>query len=191
MSPILGGIGGVSVRGFGHFPNLYFSSFDSIATTTVGAGGASSITFSSIPSTYTHLQIRALARSAGPNNGENTKIYVNGSSAATNYAWHALRGDGATVVSGGQTNAYIVANVGTTNTANVFSGLIIDILDYTNTNKNKTVRTLYGFDANGSGYIGLNSVLVPTTSTISQIDIFMDYNFTQYSSFALYGIKVA
>lgn len=32
--------------------------YDSIATTTVGAGGAASITFSSIPSTYQHLQIR-------------------------------------------------------------------------------------------------------------------------------------
>jgi hypothetical protein len=163
--------------------------YDSIATVNVGSGGASQITFSSIPNTYQHLQIRAFARSAGSNNGENTKIYVNNSSATTNYAWHVMRGNGSGVTAAGGGGNYIVANVGTTNATSTFSAMIIDILDYANTNKNKTVRNLYGFDSNGDGFVGLNSVLVPTTSAISQIDIFMDFNFTQYSSFALYGIK--
>jgi len=164
-------------------------SYESIATVTVGAGGSSSVSFTSIPSTYQHLQIRAFTRTNSPTNGENTKIYVNGSSASTNYAWHAVRGDGSSAAASTQSNAYIVANVGTTNATSTFSAMVIDILDYSNTNKNKTIRNLYGFDSNGAGYVGLNSVLVPTTSAISQIDIFLDYNFTQYSSFALYGIK--
>jgi len=163
--------------------------YESIATVTVGAGGSGGITFSSIPSTYQHLQIRAFARTNSPTNGENTKIYVNGSSASTNYAWHVLRGNGASTAAAGGGGNYIIANVGTTNVTSTFSAMIIDVLDYANTNKNKTIRNLYGFDSNGAGYVGINSVLVPTTSAISQIDIFMDYNFTQYSSFALYGIK--
>jgi hypothetical protein len=170
-------------------PIIMPGSYDSIATVNVGAGGASQITFSSIPSTYTHLQIRAIARSAGSNNGENTRIYVNNSSATTNYAWHVRRGNGSGVTAAGGGGNYIVANVGTSNASNVFSGMIIDILDYANTNKNKTIRNLYGFDSNGAGFVGINSVLVPTTSAINQIDIFMDFNFTQFSSFALYGVN--
>ena len=185
MAPILG-IYASQISGHLFGP---VGAYDSIATVNVGAGGASIITFSSIPSTYTHLQIRAISRSAGPNNGENTFIYVNNSSAATNYAWHVLRGNGSTTTAATQSNNYIVANVGTANATSVFSGMVIDILDYANTNKNKTLRNLYGFDSNGAGNVGFSSVLIPTTSAISQIDIFMDYNFTQYSQFALYGIK--
>jgi hypothetical protein len=185
MAPILG-IYASQISGHLFAPS---GAYDSIATVTVGAGGSAGITFSSIPSTYTHLQIRAFTRTNSPTNGENTKIYVNGSSASTNYAWHVVRGDGSSAAASTQSNAYIVANVGTTNVTSTFSAMVIDVLDYANTNKNKTIRNLYGFDANGSGYVGLNSVLVPTTSAISQIDIFMDYNFTQYSHFALYGIK--
>lgn len=188
MSPIVQTLANSSAYGYRAFAAAG-GDFESIATVTVGAGGSAGITFSSIPSTYQHLQIRAIAQSAGPNNGENTKIYVNGSSASTNYAWHIVRGDGASVTAAGGGGNYIVANVGTSNATNVFSMMIIDVLDYANTNKNKTIRNLYGFDSNGAGYVGLNSVLVPTTSAINQIDIFMDYNFTQYSSFALYGIK--
>ena len=185
MAPILG-IYASQISGHLFAPS---GAYDSIATVTVGAGGSAGITFSSIPSTYTHLQIRAFARTNSPTNGENTKIYVNGSSASTNYAWHIVRGDGASVTASGGGGNYIVANVGTTNATSTFSAMVIDVLDYANTNKNKTIRNLYGWDANGSGYVGLNSVLVPTTSAISQIDIFMDYNFTQYTQFALYGIK--
>jgi hypothetical protein len=165
------------------------TSFESIATATVGAGGAATITFSNIPQTYTHLQIRCFARSTGPTNGENTYIYFNNTSNSTGYGWHAFRGDGASVVAGGSANARIVANVGSSNAANVYSAMIIDVLDYTNTNKNKTVRNLYGFDSNGAGYVGLNSTLVPQTAATTQIDIDLSYNFAQYSSFALYGIK--
>jgi hypothetical protein len=163
--------------------------FESIATVTVGSGGAATITFSSIPQTYTHLQIRCFARSTGPTNGENTYIYFNNTPNATNYAWHAVRGNGASTAGSGGTNARIVANVGSSNATSVYSAMIIDVLDYTNTNKNKTVRNLYGFDSNGEGFVGLNSTLVPQTAATTQIDIDLNYNFAQYSSFALYGIK--
>ncbi len=183
MSPILGIFASAQQRAV--LPGDY----ESIATVTVGAGGSAGITFSSIPATYKHLQIRAFARTNSPTNGENTKIYVNNITASTNYAWHVLRGSGSSVTAAGGGGNYIVANVGTTNVTNTFSAMVIDILDYSDTNKNKTIRNLYGWDSNGEGYVGLASVLAPTTSAISQIDIFMDYNFTQYSSFALYGIK--
>jgi hypothetical protein len=186
--PILGSIASQNTKSFLFAPS---GAFDSIATTTVGSGGAATITFSNIPQTYTHLQIRCFARSTGPTNGENTYIYFNNTSNGTGYAWHAIRSDGASAVAGGSANSRIVANVGSSNATNIYSTMIIDVLDYTNTSKNKTVRTLYGFDSNGAGYIGFNSTLVPQTAATTQIDIDLSYNFAQHSVFGLFGIKGA
>ena len=67
----------------------------------------------------------------------------------------------------------------------------MDILDYTNTNKNKTVRVLQGFDENGSGVVAFNSFLYSTnTNAITSLTLTSSgTSFAQYSSFALYGIK--
>jgi hypothetical protein len=63
------------------------------------------------------------------------------------------------------------------------------VLDYGNTNKNKTVKTLAGYDGNGSGEIWFTSTLWNNTNAITSMTISSNFNFTQYSSFALYGIK--
>ena len=70
----------------------------------------------------------------------------------------------------------------------IFGTFIVDILDYANTNKYKTMRALDGFDANGSGYAVLWSGNWRSTSAVSTITI-TGGTFAQYSSFALYGIK--
>jgi hypothetical protein len=75
--------------------------------------------------------------------------------------------------------------------ANIFSTFIIDILDYANNNKNKTVRYLGGYDANGSGRMVFGSGLWLNTAAITSITLEgLEYtsNYNQYSSFALYGI---
>ena len=53
------------------------TSYESIATVTVGAGGSSSISFTSIPSTYKHLQIRAITRDTGTSYINNLAGYFN------------------------------------------------------------------------------------------------------------------
>ena len=75
--------------------------------------------------------------------------------------------------------------------ANMFGSGVIDILDYANTNKYKTVRTLSGDDKNGSGYVVFGSGLWQNTNAVSTITLTNHgaTNFQQYSSFALYGIK--
>lgn len=159
--------------------------YDSIATTTVGTGGASSITFSSIPSTYTHLQIRGIAQATLA-----TGFIRFNSDSASNYATHYLYGDGASAASGAATNQTISYAFLATASANIFGGAVIDILDYTNTNKYKTMRSLSGGDQNGTGYIELISGLWQSTSAITSITLIpASGNFAQYSSFALYGIK--
>jgi hypothetical protein len=171
------------------------TSFDSIATTTVGSGGANSITFSSIPSTYTHLQIRGIAREkASGDTLYNLMFATFNSDTGSNYAYHYLRGSGSAAAAGAGTSQTSMSFGGIVqggNTASVFGANVIDILDYANTSKYKTVRTLFGYDANGSGYAVLASDLWQSTSAISSITLTPANGFAQYSSFALFGIKGA
>ena len=170
------------------------NSYESIATYTVGAGGQSTISFTTIPQTFKHLQIRAIARTSNPTTLDDTWIRFN-SDAGSNYRSHQLRGDGASATAADLGSATYAASFpvpGTSTTSSIFAGGVIDILDYTNTNKNKTVRSLSGYDANGSGNIFFRSSLWLNTSAITQIDLTWQngaYNAPQYSSFALYGIK--
>lgn len=163
-----------------------------IATTLVGAGGSSTITFSSIPSTYKHLQIRWIGRGGAPNVNQSFGLRFN-SDNGTNYTYHVLYGTGASVFSVGQTDnnyAFFNSGAGANATSNVFGIGIVDILDYANTNKNKTVRSLGGVDNNGSGIIAFDSGLWISTSAITKIDVYsVTGNFSQYSRISLYGIK--
>jgi hypothetical protein len=164
-------------------------SFESIATVTAGAGGAATITFSSISGTYKHLQIRAICTDAANNS---VKINFN-SDTSTNYAFHFLQGNGATASAGGGANNSFgvigAASQGFPSSATIFGAIICDILDYANTNKFKTIRTLNGYDANGSGTVEFTSSLWRSTSAITTIVLDMNNNFSENSSFALYGIK--
>jgi hypothetical protein len=184
MSGILGGL-------IGSFAAASTNSYESIATQTLSSSQAS-ITFSSIPSTYKHLQLRIMSRTDRSGAAlTNLFIQINGNS-TTPYT-HYLYGDGSAASAGnftdptGEGAGYLpAANAG----ANMFGASIIDILDYTNTNKYKTIRTLGGLDLNGSGRVFLfSSADMTTTSTITQISLSTAYNFTQYSHFALYGVK--
>jgi hypothetical protein len=182
--------------------NYTRNSYESIATVTVGAGGSSAVTFSSIPSTYKHLQIRCLTRGTS-NNTAPIYLTVNGDTAA-NYSTHQLLGNGATAYADGHANAsYIIDGWGGFQTfsggdlANTFGVGIIDILDYANTSKYKTARALWGRDNNSSGSITGRVVFESgswrSTSAINSLSFTTDatYGITwaQYTQFALYGIK--
>lgn len=167
--------------------------FESIATVTVGSGGSASITFSSIPATYTHLQIRCLMQETQAGTDWDNFNAVFNSDTGANYTRHFLEGNGATVTAFGAANrsAAFVGMVSRSGAgASVFGTNIIEILDYANSNKYKTVRSLAGFDRNGGGSVGLFSSAWLSTSAITSIVLTADSgsNFSQYSSFALYGI---
>ena len=177
-------------------------SFESIATTTVGVGGTPTISFADIPQTFKHLQIRVLGRSTGAYTYSSLYVRPNSVSTAV-YSYHSLYGDGTSAVStgrgtGGDT-AWIAQNISGDNaTANNFGSVIVDILDYANTNKYKVMRSLGGYDNNGSGSpigtISLNSGAFfgstgSSTEAITSITLLTDGNFKQYTHAALYGIK--
>ena len=176
--------------------NTAFSpgSYESIASTTVGAGGSALVTFSSIPQTYAHLQVRILGRATGL---ERAEMRFNNDSCATNYDNHRLTGDGASVSSDPRIDrsALWLASagpIGIANTSSFATPLIIDILDYTNTNKYTVTRSLSGTDLNGSGAIELTSGSWKNTSAVNRIDLSIaTYNWAQYTSISLYGIKGA
>jgi hypothetical protein len=165
--------------------------YESIATTTVGSGGSASVTFSSIPGTYKHLQVRYIARDTYAATYDVTKLEING--ATSGYSWHELAGNGSTAAAGAAaTTSFIRAGrVSYANdTANTFAVGILDILDYANTNKYKTTRLLNGVDTNGAGMALLGSGLYQSTSAVTSITFTsLGTAYAQYSSFALYGIR--
>ena len=170
--------------------------FESIATTTLSTATAT-VTFSSIPANYKHLQIRMISKESGTGTGgPNVVASLNSDTTYTNYRSHYLNGDGSTFGSGGvQASGYfcLVGNTATSNASytNMFGVMVVDILDYTNTSKYKTLRCLWGHDRNGTGEVGLDSSLWMNTAAITSISfsIVGGTNFVQYSQFALYGIK--
>ena len=169
-------------------------SFFPIATTTVASGGSNGITFSSIPSTYTHLQLRVQIK-ATSSGTDWFFIRFNGVDTSSNYYGHWLYGNGSSALTSApnppsNTSAMVLGNTPGTAATNIFGSFVIDILDYTSTNKNKVIRGLGGYDANGSGTMGLISGLALNTSAITSITI-GGYNASmgQNSVFTLYGIK--
>jgi hypothetical protein len=190
--PIVGSFAGASARAYGLGAGVALpGDFISIATTTVGSGGVASVDFTSIPQTYTHLQIRSIARSTSANSDDNFHIRFN-SDSSSNYSLHYVSGNGTSAISGANaTDSLVIAFRGTGNlsTANIFGTGVVDILDYTNTNKYKTTRSLTGHDQNGSGSVWFFSGHWRSTSAITSISLFSSSNIAQYSSFALYGVK--
>ena len=169
-----------------------FGAFEPITAITVPSGGLATITFNSIPSTYTHLQVRYIAKSGRVQNlAGNIVMRFNSSYGVRG---HNLYGDGADPFANSFVPAigeFALAATGST-AGNTFGVGVIDILDYSNTNKNKTIKAMTGADINGSGNIFFSSQLINSLTAISSITFeTLDggTNLQQYSSFALYGIK--
>lgn len=172
------------------------SSYESIATVTVGGTSQSSISFTSIPSTFKHLQLRAISKTNRNDAGEyQTTLNMRfNSDSGSNYSYHRLIGNGSSIsATGGGSVPYMYFYFGSsvTNPANTFGVGVYDILDYANTNKYKTVRVLSGVEDNTYGTINLGSGAWLNTNAVTSISLIIDSanDFTQYTQFALYGIK--
>lgn len=172
--------------------------FESIATTYLSAGNQSTVQFSSIPQTYTHLQIRGVSKNTNTNASYSDLLVRFNGDTVTNFMAHSFSGNGSSGFSGfSGTQAHI--QIGNTlprssaSEANMFGTFIIDIMDYTNTNKFKTTNTFSGSSKNTLGsQVHLMSGLWRSTSAINTILLFSDSNdLARYSHFALYGIKVS
>jgi hypothetical protein len=179
------------------FQDTVIGAFESIATARVGATSQTTILFDNIPQKYKHLQLRVIGRSTGPYTYSSLYVRPNGDT-GLNYTFHALTGDGSSASSSGRgtgsDTVWSAQNISGANaTANNFGVVIIDILDYTDTNKRKTMRSFGGYDNNGSGTpIGTannNSSVWLNSSAITYLNLFTDGDFAQYTHAALYGIE--
>lgn len=177
------------------------SKYESIATVTLSSA-ASNVEFTSIPNTYKHLQIRWIARGSynSANNIINLHTQLNGDSSG-NYNWHYMQTDGATFSAGAATGSmvsvllsYLPAKL---YEAGMMGAGVVDILDYTNANKFKTIRSFGGCDTNNTGtekgQLAFTSGTWRSLNAITSIKMACASDLTSglepYTQFALYGIK--
>jgi hypothetical protein len=165
------------------------SSYESIATFTPTSG--TSITFSSISSTYSSLQLRMNIMGAA---GAGIYYQFNGDSSTSNYTWHVLEGDGTSAAAtAGTTDGYSLLNFNTSKPSTTAPFVsILDILNYASTTKNKTSRGFTGSNINttSTAYgVTLSSGLWINTAAVTNINIATIGNLVQYSQLALYGAK--
>jgi hypothetical protein len=168
------------------------STFELISTT-VASGSSTSVTFSSIPATYKHLQVRMTMRGVAATTADIINLLQFNGDTASNYAWHFLEGNGSALssIAGSDVTSIRAAGFpGGSSTASSFSGAILDILDYADSNKFKTARLLSGSNTSTARNIRLSSGLWRSTSAISSLTFTSNNgNYASGSRFSLYGIR--
>jgi len=187
-----------SARGFGF--GISAAASDGVMfplqVVTVGGTAVSSISFTNIPSTYKHLQLRGIYRDTWTVSGVGEFYVFPNNDTSSSYSDHWIQGNGssASAFGYGSRNDGMFLGMGVRggSLSSAFGVFVIDILDYANTNKYKTARSISGADTNGGGEARVQSASWQKTTAISSLVITPNgYGFAQYSNFALYGIKGA
>lgn len=172
------------------------NSYDLLETTIV-SGSPSSVTFSNLNNyaDYKHLQIRYVAKFNSSSSARWMSMRFN-SDSGSNYGWHYLQGEGVGNVSGSAWNNYSYVVVGEpsgNNTSEVFTPGIVDVLDFSSTTKNKTMRSFWGLADNSISYwrVGVYSGHWRSTSAITSIQLQADNGsaFINGSRISIYGVK--
>ena len=163
------------------------TTYEAIATVTVGSGGAASITFSSIPATYTDLEVVISARSTGAD----PNIMIRFNSSSSNFTQKRLYSDGSTVISAGTYGEFAAWATASTFTASTFGNSSIYIPNYRSSNYKSFSGDGTSENNSTTNYQTLTAGLWSDTSAITGVSFEMgsSYNFAQYSTATLYGIK--
>lgn len=173
------------------FPTGIASDFD-LLETQVLTSNAASVTFTGLGSyNYKHLQVRA---AWAPTSNSNMRIRLNGDSSSA-YAHHQLWGTSSSVNSQAFTSrtywAISEQVQGTTWDNNVFSPVVFDLLDFSNTNRNTSARFLTGANQNVSGtpHATISSGVWLNTSAVTNLEIFANGNLAAKTRISIYGVK--
>ena len=161
---------------------------EAIATTYLEADAAS-VTFSSIPATYEHLRLSGNARYAASGALNNWLIEFNGSG-GTAYSTHTMQGYGSSTTAKrytGSATIIISSQIhGEDMVIAEYCPLVLEILDYANTNKNTTCTTF----GNGQNRLGFGSGLWDSTAAVNAIELSSaGGSLLRGSEFTLYGLK--
>jgi len=199
MSPIIQSLANGSAYGYGMFvPAGAAGAFESIASAS-GTGSSGTITFSSIPQTYSSLHLRAITRqSTGTTGYGNFYIRLSTGGFTAEYANHYLQGNGSAASAVGSSGNTIIGNIKCADNgaaAGTMGVLLIDLHDYTSTTRNKTLRMVNAFEDNnvsGGAAIQLASALRVNTAAVDTLTFVLHSgSWTTNTTFALYGIKGA
>ena len=168
---------------------------EAIATQYLEADAAS-VTFSGIPATYQDLQLRMMIQGRRTDSTNTTEIRLNGDT-ASNYSGHAMYGTGSNQYGFGvAAHGYlgyssVLYTPSGTKPRESYAVGIVDIADYANTNKNKTVMINWGIDLVGYGFVGFVSGCWDSTAAVTSVSITINptYDTGRGSSFTLYGLN--
>ena len=162
-----------------------------LISSNVLSSSAASVTFSSIPSTYTDLVIRVTARSTLASISDDLSIRLNGGTSG--YSRTILLGNGSTAGSLRSSNAAAAVAYGQINganaTANSFGTAEVYIPNYTSTVSKPFSSYGVGETNATQAFMSVAALLSNLTSAVTSIDLFSSIDFVSGSSFYLYGIK--
>ena len=167
------------------------NTYQLISSATVGSGGTATMSFTSIPSTYTDLVLFVSARTnrAGDILDE---LYLTFNSNTSNYSWRRLLGENSASGDSGSSRTVILANA-SNSTANVLGNATVYIPNYAGSgNKPYSVDSVMEQNATNAAR-QLLAGLWSNSAAITQIDLTSSTssNFVQYSTAYLYGISNA
>jgi hypothetical protein len=161
------------------------TTYEPIATTTLGSA-ASSITFSSIPATYTDLRLVTVQLEGGY-----PVFSFNGVQGGTSYSQTVLTGNGSAASSTNYTNMYgIIGGYSAYNSATIPTLYTLDVFSYAGST-NKTCLISISNDKNGSGVTEYEVGLWRNTAAITSIVMAAATTFNAGTTATLYGIKNA
>jgi hypothetical protein len=165
------------------------NTFVKISSVTVGAGGASSIAFNSIPQTYTDLVVKLSTRITNAVDLYGVVVSINGASSSSGFNWRRLQGDGSSATSQSGTNGFAGHVEGTSYTSNTFGNCELYFPNYTgSTNKSFLIDDVTENNATAA-YAILVANIWNTTSAITSFSFASVGTYAQYSTATLYGIK--
>ena len=167
------------------------NTFTLLASSTVGSGGANNINFTSIPNTYTDLSVKFSLRYGDYASWNYAYIQLNSTGGTTK----SLNGSGSSASSGSvNTSLRIDFVAGTGQTASTFSNCELYVPNYTSTNAKSVSLDCTAENNATAAYSQLTAGLFSTvTSAVTSLSLLADgpYNFAQYSTAYLYGVKNA
>lgn len=189
MTPILG------IMASSMSANLFTAgTYDSIATV-YGTGSSGTVSFTSIPTTYKHLQIRGIARTDLAGSFPALSVRLSGNNGSSSYGYQRLYGTGGASAladaSGAGTDAYMLTVSADALASSIYGGFVLDIVDYKDTNKNREMKSLSGANGNGSGNAMVVAGTCYSNDAVTSISIIAGagQNIKTFSQFALYGIQ--
>jgi aspartate/tyrosine/aromatic aminotransferase len=171
------------------------NTFVKIASTTVGAGGAANIDFTSIPQTYTDLIIKVSGRTNRASILEAFNLQFNGNT-ASDYFRQIIFGDGSAANSNNQTDTTAGLdssglNTGANATSSTFGSTDVYIPNYTSANNKALGSDTTGENNSSTSYMQFMAGVWKNSAAITRIKLTPTFsnNFVQYTTATLYGIK--